>query len=239
MLNDQSITSPHNEPQRSPGFFQKRPPEVFFKKMCSWKFRKFHMKSPVLEPLFNNVAGLQACNFIEKMLQHWCFPMKFVKFLVTPILKNIRERLFLGAWGGGGSSICRWTGNEDFQYGISRFWEKYGRETVFSALDGAGNYWKKQREIGIWNNKKRYCYIWASFKKTYILLLPLVRFLEHFEDFWNLRMLCCNMQMLIYFYTSFINETFEHLMYCDKEKELVFVAFWQTFFKLSSNTFKI
>ena len=23
------------------------------------------------------------------------------------------------------------------------FWEKYGRETVFSTLDGAGNYWKK------------------------------------------------------------------------------------------------
>ena len=54
-----------------------------------------------------------------------------------------------GGVGGGGSSICRWTGNEDFQYGISRFWEKYGRETGFSALDGAGNYWKKQREIGI------------------------------------------------------------------------------------------
>ena len=101
MLNDQSITSPHNELQRSPGFFQKRPPEVFYKKMCSWKFRKFHMKSPVLEPLFNNVAGLQACNFIEKILQHWCFPMKFVKFLITPILKNIWERLFLGAWGEG------------------------------------------------------------------------------------------------------------------------------------------
>ena len=37
-------------------------------------------------------------------------------------------------------SIFRWTGNEDFQYGISRFWEIYGRETVFSTLDGAGNY---------------------------------------------------------------------------------------------------
>ena len=40
-------------------------------------------------------------------------------------------------------SICRWTRNEDFQYGISRFLEKYGRETVFITLDGAGNYWKK------------------------------------------------------------------------------------------------
>ena len=30
-----------------------------------------------------------------------------------------------------------------FQYGILRFWEKYSRETVFSRLDGAGNYCKK------------------------------------------------------------------------------------------------
>ena len=40
---------------------------------------------------------------------------------------------------GGGRSICRWTGNEDFQYGISRFWERSGREIVFSTQHGAGN----------------------------------------------------------------------------------------------------
>ena len=50
---------------------------------------------------------------------------------------------------GGGRSTCQWTGNEDFQYSISRFLEKYDRETVFLTLDGAGNYWKKLREIGI------------------------------------------------------------------------------------------
>ena len=49
----------------------------------------------MLESLFKNVAGLQACNFIKKTLQHWCFPMYFVKFLRTPILKNICERLLL------------------------------------------------------------------------------------------------------------------------------------------------
>ena len=47
----------------------------------------------MLESLFNNVAGLQACNFIKKILQNRCFPMKFAKFLRTPILKNICERL--------------------------------------------------------------------------------------------------------------------------------------------------
>ena len=73
---DQSTTSPLNEPHRSPGFAQKQPPEVFCKKRCSLKSRKFHRKTPVFESLFNNFAGLQAWNFIKKILQHWCFPMK-------------------------------------------------------------------------------------------------------------------------------------------------------------------
>ena len=34
---------------------------------------------------------------------------------------------------------CWWTGNEGFQYFMSRFREKYGRKTVFSTLDGACN----------------------------------------------------------------------------------------------------
>ena len=34
------------------------------KKSCSWKFRKFFSKTPVLGSLFKKVAGLQAWNFI-------------------------------------------------------------------------------------------------------------------------------------------------------------------------------
>ena len=49
----------------------------------------------MLESLFNKVAGLQTCNFIKERLQRRCFPVKFVKFLRTPILKNIWERLLL------------------------------------------------------------------------------------------------------------------------------------------------
>ena len=37
----------------------------------------------------------------------------------------------MGGRGGVGRSICRWTENEDLQYDILRFWEKYGRETIF------------------------------------------------------------------------------------------------------------
>ena len=43
-------------------------------------------------PLMN---GLEACNFIKKRLQLRCFPLNFAKFLRTPILKNIYERLLL------------------------------------------------------------------------------------------------------------------------------------------------
>ena len=38
----------------------------------------------MLESLFNKYAGLKACNFVEKRLQHRCFPVKFAKFLRTP-----------------------------------------------------------------------------------------------------------------------------------------------------------
>ena len=60
-------------------------------KRCSKKFRKFYRKTPALESLFNKVAGLQTCNIIKKKLQHRCFPVEFVKFLRTHILKNICE----------------------------------------------------------------------------------------------------------------------------------------------------
>ena len=38
---------------------------------------------------------LQPCKFIEKRLQHWCFPLHVRKFLTTPILKNISKGLLL------------------------------------------------------------------------------------------------------------------------------------------------
>ena len=57
--------------------------------------RNIHRKMPLLESLFNKVAGLLACNFIKKRLQHRCFPVNVAKFLRTDILKNICERLFL------------------------------------------------------------------------------------------------------------------------------------------------
>ena len=42
------------------------------------------MKTPVLESLFNKLAGLQACNFIKKRHQQRYFPVNFAKILRTP-----------------------------------------------------------------------------------------------------------------------------------------------------------
>ena len=52
-------------------------------------------KTLVLESLFDEVAALQACNFIKKRLQHMCFAVNIATFLRTPILKKICERLLL------------------------------------------------------------------------------------------------------------------------------------------------
>ena len=51
-------------------------------------------KTPVLETLFNKVAGLQV-NYIKKRNQHRCFPVNNAKFLRTPTLKNICIKLLL------------------------------------------------------------------------------------------------------------------------------------------------
>ena len=89
VLNDQKIPLPHNESQRSPGFVQKQPTEVFFVNKGVYKnFANFTGK-----PLCWSL--LQACNFIKKRLHHWCFPVKFVKYLRTSSLKKICERLLL------------------------------------------------------------------------------------------------------------------------------------------------
>ena len=68
-------------------YCQKQPPGV----------RMFCKKSlnTCVEVFFNKVAGLQACDFVKKRLQHRCFPVKFTKFLRTPFLKYICQRLLL------------------------------------------------------------------------------------------------------------------------------------------------
>ena len=64
-------------------------------------YRKCSVKKGVLKNFENFTEKhlcwslLQACNFIKKRLQHWCFPVKFAKFSRTSILTKICERLLL------------------------------------------------------------------------------------------------------------------------------------------------
>ena len=84
MPNDQSITSPQNEPQRSPVFVQRQPPEVFCRKGDLKNFANFTVNHLCWSLFFD-----------KKRLQHWCFPAKFGKVLGTPMLNNSFERLLL------------------------------------------------------------------------------------------------------------------------------------------------
>ena len=67
--------------------FQKQPPKVFYKKAVLKSFAIFTGKYLCsLESLFNKVAGLQSCNFIQNRPQH--------RFSLW-ILQNFKEHLFL------------------------------------------------------------------------------------------------------------------------------------------------
>ena len=65
---------------------QKQPPEVFRKKGVLKNFAKFTRKH-----LCGSLFGVFEVNFIKKRLQHRYFPVNIMKFLRTPILKNIWE----------------------------------------------------------------------------------------------------------------------------------------------------
>ena len=61
---------------------QKQPPEVFFKKRCSWNFCKIQ-------------ACAKPATLLKKGPWHRCFPVNFTKFLRTPFLQNTSGRLLL------------------------------------------------------------------------------------------------------------------------------------------------
>ena len=49
----------------------------------------------MLESIFKKAAGLKACNFIKKRLQHRCFPVNFAKFLRIPFVTGHLHRWLL------------------------------------------------------------------------------------------------------------------------------------------------
>ena len=71
------------------------------KNFVTENFCNIHSKTPVLESLFNKVAGLKVCNFIKKRLQLRYLPVNIAKFLRTTffiehlrwlLLQNFKER---------------------------------------------------------------------------------------------------------------------------------------------------
>ena len=56
-------------------------------KHCPEQFLKIHKKTPVLNFLFNELAGL-VCSFIKQRLQHRCFPVNIAKFLKNAYFKE-------------------------------------------------------------------------------------------------------------------------------------------------------
>ena len=63
--------------------------------MCFLKLQKIHMKTSLLESLFNNIAAFKAWNFIKERLQHRYLPVNFVQFFKKPYLENISRWLLL------------------------------------------------------------------------------------------------------------------------------------------------
>ena len=58
-------------------------------------FTKFTGKHLGQSLFFNKFASLRSATLLKKRLWHRCFPVNFVKFLRTPVLKNTSGRLLL------------------------------------------------------------------------------------------------------------------------------------------------
>ena len=72
-----------------------------FSKYVFLYFFDIHKKKPMLESLFNKVAGLRTCNFIKKRLQHRCFPVKLQNFYCKIEQPLYPRACRVGGWGGG------------------------------------------------------------------------------------------------------------------------------------------
>ena len=69
---------------------------MFCKQCILKKVAKFLGKqAPMLQSLFNGVAGPEACGFIKERLQYRCFPVNFAKFLRTRFFTEQLQWLLL------------------------------------------------------------------------------------------------------------------------------------------------
>ena len=71
-------------------WFQKMPPEVFYKKSALKTVHKIHRKIPALYSLFNKVRSLKACNFIKKRQQN-----RYFSVILQTFEEHISKRYLL------------------------------------------------------------------------------------------------------------------------------------------------
>ena len=95
---------------------QKKPPEVFFKKVFS-TVTQYCTKASFLGSLFNEVVGLQACNYIKKRLEHRCFLQNLQKFANTIFCKTSANDCF-------SKSLARWVKVKKITERSSRWFRK-------------------------------------------------------------------------------------------------------------------
>ena len=75
VLNHQSVTSPHNEPQKSPGFVQKQPPEIFCEKSALKNFANFAGKYLCWSLFLITLLVFRPATLLKKYRsshQRWC-----------------------------------------------------------------------------------------------------------------------------------------------------------------------
>ena len=61
------------------------------------KISKHSQENACVRVSFNKVSGLRPATLLKNGFQHSCFPVNIAKFLRTPNLKNICERLLLNS----------------------------------------------------------------------------------------------------------------------------------------------
>ena len=71
-------------------------------KKSSWKFCNIHWKTSALESLFNEVAGLKACNIIKKRFQRRCFAVTIAKYFIN---NYFEQHLRTTAWWKSGNQL--------------------------------------------------------------------------------------------------------------------------------------
>ena len=132
--------------------------QVFYTKAVLKNSAIFTEKHLRWSLFLNKNAGLQSWNFIKKRLQHRFFPVNIAKFLRTPVLENICERLF--------ERFPTWASNITRNMGIE--------EDIFSKTKT-----KNIQNLAIWKKLTFSWCFWSFRFSLYLYCMPQAAFALH------------------------------------------------------------